>query len=184
MINVKNIVEDATSLFKQNSKKFWESDEELTESVSNMLQSWSFNSGADTFSTVLLLLSETSVYFEQVGEVGMVLWEPVMQGIWEDTLAKFNDDFNKNMTEIRKNYKAPVAETIIAANNILAAVQSFRKISQRAKGSDAMKYSRDKLFAYTKQLINMYGTLDTSGTTYANGVEILLPSCTVLIFSP
>ena len=85
MINVKNIVEDATSLFKQNSKKFWESDEELTESVSNMLQSWSFNSGADTFSTVLLLLSETSVYFEQVGEVGMVLWEPVMQGIWEDT---------------------------------------------------------------------------------------------------
>lgn len=128
-MQIRDIVSEVkeTYLKSQNNQKFWEEDEELINVCVNLLKSQPIENGADVFSVTLAMLTETATYFNQItnGKVQMAVWKPTLKNVAKKIFRKLREDYSFNILEYRKDYKAPMPEVLVQANDLLNQIKAF-----------------------------------------------------------
>ena len=127
-MQIRDIVAEVkeTYLKSQSNQKFWEEDEELINVCVGLIKPQPIENGADVFSVTLAMLTETSEYFKQInGRIQSAVWKPTLKTVAKRIFNKLKADYSFNILEYRRDYKAPMPEVLVQANDLLNQIKAF-----------------------------------------------------------
>lgn len=186
-MDIKAIIKDAKENFLQKgNSEFWTEDGNPDEEFMNIINEHKISNGADVFSIISALLSETTVYFKKQGKVSIKLWKIVLNNISKKLFEKLDADYDlymkgdseKGILGLRNEYKAPMPQVLIEADDLLNKINELKPIKDMATKDDeetnefiratASNYMADLLELYRK-----YNKLEVADTPYMVKIDAL-----------
>lgn len=156
--SITTIMQDALSTFLQNDKKFWQEEDAVLISVfEETLKEQHFQNGADIFSVILGLMTETAKSFKDIGEVSIQLWKTVLQKKERILFNKLKEDYEIAISPYRRQYKAPMSEVLIMAYDYLKKIQALLPLCNDIDEADteAKEYMKSMAKEFVKKIMHL-----------------------------
>lgn len=175
-MDIGTIIRDAKEDFLQKgNSEFWIDDGNPDEVFQEILAERNISNGADMFSLILAVLTETSGYFKQMGKVSIRLWKPVLKKISNNIFNQLELDYASYMKELRIAYKSPMPEVLMDADNFLNKIKELKPIKAMVSGDDkeTEEYIRVTASGYVDGMLKLFSSLDMIDTPYMTGIEAI-----------